>query len=109
YSGTDARDRHWDGHWRAGCPAPANPNSHSPHADKSAARCRPHAGVGSSGAWGRAAQEGTVWETRCLVHTGHNGAFSSVRQRAWARWHVDVWTWLARLAGVYGGPTLKNL
>ena len=29
YSGTDARGRHWDGHWRADCPARASPDSHN--------------------------------------------------------------------------------
>ena len=45
--GMDARGPHWDGHGPAGCHALANPDHHSRHAGKSAARCPSHEVVGS--------------------------------------------------------------
>src|SRR5262249_15437634 len=67
-------------------------------ADKSAWRCRPHGAAGASRAWGRAVPEGALGETRCLVHTGHNGACASAPQTVWARWSAGAVAGLACVA-----------
>src|SRR5438105_6948404 len=52
-SGIAARDRRWDGRWRADCASPASRDSHTRGGDKSASRCRRYGGVGSLAAWDR--------------------------------------------------------
>src|SRR6266566_7439586 len=53
--------------------------------------CPPHGGAGSSVPWGRAVLEVVVWETPCLVHTGHTEACGSGPRRAWVRWSGIAW------------------
>src|SRR4029434_2529747 len=77
YSETGARGRRSDARWRADSPTRASPDRHNRCADKSAWRCQPHGGAGSSVPWGRAVAEAALWDARCLAHTGHSEAFSS--------------------------------
>src|SRR5262249_42037864 len=96
-TGTVATGRHWDGHWPAGCSAPASRDSHKRCGDKSAWRCPRHGGVGWWGAWDRAVAEALERSLRSLAHTTYKGACALSPQTVWARWSVCAWAELARV------------
>src|SRR4029450_5491678 len=107
-SATDARGRHWDGHWPADCSAPASRSSHSPDGDRSAWTYPPSGGDGLWAAWDRAVAGTLEPYAGSLGHTTHREACASGPQTVEARWSVCAWASLARLGWSDPGPTRRH-
>ena len=91
-SGRDATAPRWEGRWRAGGPAPARRERHSPHGDRQASQERSPAGAGGGAPSEQAGQEAVAWASWPLAPTGPKGAEASGPHRVWAPWSVGAGT-----------------